>query len=317
MYIFKIKFKIKIKTDIVVDKWKENLTNLRANVSELLIKVSNEKFEYPEHDLRWFVWKDSPTDIPQNLSKNIGLDHKRSLLMKAKGFSPNIVKLCEDFDQSLYVLLTDLEQYLYETERTSVVKNNLLDINISLVSNKFIDREEIQDNLQRISAEMIKNFIKFIKEDCIVLQAKFGKQNINAIFSARFLQALTLLCPNLNKCFTLSKTSGLITTNVKWQEMCELLKEESIFVWSTWAETFKMRIIKHQDWYLMKEIVSGLKVHSMISEWERVIIEEEAEEGKRIKSEILVPYQPSVHLQQYLSAICKDLNKIVPHSIPK
>lgn len=237
--------------------------------------------------------------------------------MKAKGFSPNVVKLCEDFDQSLYVLLSDLEQYLYETERMTLVKNNLLDINISLVSNKFSDREEIQDNLQRTSAEMIMNLTKFIKEDCIVVQTKFGKQDVNAIFSARFLQALTHLCPNLNKCFTLSKTSGLITTNVKWQEMCEILKEESIFVWSVWAQCFKTRIIKHQDWHLMKEAVNGLRVHSMISEWERVTIEEEAEEGKRIKSEILVPYQPSVHLQQYLSAICKDLNKIVPHSIPK
>ncbi|XP_043472746.1 conserved oligomeric Golgi complex subunit 1 isoform X1 [Leptopilina heterotoma] len=304
--------------EIVADKWKESLMNLKTSVTELLIKVSNEKFEYPEHDLRWFVWKDSPTDIPQNLSKNMDLDHKRSLLMKAKGFSPNVIKLLENFDKSLYVLLTDLEQYLYETERVALpLKNNLLDINIYLVSNKFIDREEIQDNLQRISAEMMNKFIKFVKVDCIIKEGKFGKQDVNAIFCARFLQALTLLCPNLNKCFTLSKTSGTVTTNVKWQDMCEILKEESIFVWSTWAETFKLKIIKHQDWYLMREIVAGFKVDSMISEWEKVTIEEEAEEGKRIKSEILVPYQPSVHLQQYLSATCKDLNKIVPHSIPK
>lgn len=237
--------------------------------------------------------------------------------MKAKGYSPNVVKLCEDFDKSLYVLLSDLEQYLYETEQISTAKENLLDINISLVSNKFSDREEIQNDLQTISAAMISNLTKFVKEDCTVGQPRFGKQNINAIVTARFLQALTLLSPNLNKCFTLFKTSGLIVTNVKWQEMCEVLKEESIFVWSVWAQTYKTTLIKHRDWYLMKEAVSGLRVHLMISEWERVTIEEEAEEGKRIKSEILVPYQPSVYLQQYLAAICKDLNKLVPHSIPK
>ena len=302
---------------IVADKWKENLANLKLSISDLLLKVSNEKFEYPEHDLRWFVWKDSPTDIPQNLSKNVGLDHKRSLLMKAKGFSPNVVKLCEDFDESLYVLLSDLEQYLYETEQLSSAKDNLLDINISLVFNKFSDREEIQNDLQSISAMMISSLTKFVKEECVVAQPRFGKQNVNAIVTARFLQALTLLCPNLNKCFTLSKISGLIVTNVKWQEMCEMLKEESISIWSVWAQTYQTKLNKHRDWYLMKEAVSGLRVHLMISEWERVTIEEEAEEGKRIKSEILVPYQPSIYLQQYLAAICKDLNKIVPHSIPK
>ena len=293
------------------------MTNLKTSLSDLLLKVSNEKFEFSEHDLRWFIWKDSPTDIPQNLTKNVGLDHKKPLLMKAKGFSPNIVKLCENFDHSIFVLLSDLEQYLYETELTSTTKDNLLDINVSLVSTKFSDREEIQDDLQSISATMISDLTKFVKEHCITSQPKFGKQDINAIVTARFFQALTLLCPNLNKCFTLCKTSGLIITNVKWQEMCEVLKEESVFAWSVWAQTYKLKLFKHRDWYLMKEAISGLRVHTMILEWERVTIEEEAEEGKRIKSEIFVPYQPSVYLQQYLAAICRDLNKILPHSIPK
>ncbi|XP_011143993.1 conserved oligomeric Golgi complex subunit 1 isoform X2 [Harpegnathos saltator] len=302
---------------IITDKWMEALADLKSNIIELLDKVAHDKFEFPEHDLRWFVWKDSPTDIPQKLTKNGGLDNRRSLLMKAKGYSPNVIKLCENFDKSLYTLLSDLEHYLYETERVMTIKDSLFTANISLIANSFSDRNEVQEHLQVVSTDKIDDLVQFMKNTCVNDKPEYGQRDINAIVLARCLFALTTLCPNLNKCFTLSKISGLSITNVKWQAICDNLKEQSTCVWSVWADVYKAKILEHKKKYILKEPIDGLRVHWIVSEWEKVTIEEESGEGKRIKSEILVPYQPSVPLQKFLTAICKDLNKIVPHTLPK
>ena len=302
---------------IISDKWVETVALLKSDIVELLNKVVNDKFEYPEHDLRWFVWKDSPSDIPQKLNKNGGLDNKRSLLMKTKGYSPNILKLCETFDASLQALLSDLEQYLYETERVMSIKDNLLSTNIYLISDTFSDRAEIQEHLQMISIDMIQDFTGFVKATCVTDKPEHGQRDVNAVVTARFLLALTTLSSNLNKCFTLSKVSGLTITNVKWQSICDKLKEESTFVWLAWANTYKMKIRKHREKYISKEPLEGFRIHLVVSEWEKVTIEEDSGEGKRIKSEILVPYQPSIQLQKFFTAICKDLNRIIPHTLPK
>lgn len=304
-------------TDIITDKWTDALNDLKSNIIELLDKVAHDKCEFPEHDLRWFVWKDSPTDIPQKLTKNGELDNKRPLLMKAKGYSPKVIKLCENFDKSLHALLTDLEHYLYETERVMTIKDSMFTANISLIAHSFSDRNEVQEHLQVISTEKIEDLVHFVKDACRVDEKpEHGQRDINAIVLARFLFALTTLCPNLNKCFMLSKVSGLNITNVKWQTVCDNLKEESTCVWSIWADIYKTKIFEHRRKY-MREPIDGLRVHWIISEWERVTIEEESGEGKRIKSEILVPYQPSIPLQKFLTAICRDLNKIIPHTLPK
>lgn len=302
---------------IITNKWTDTLADLKSDIGELLDKVAHDKFEFPEHDLRWFVWKDSPTDIPQKLTKNGGLDNKRSLLMKAKGYSPNVMKLCEKFDESLYTLLSDLEHYLYETERVMTVKDSLFSANISLIANSFSDRNEVQEHLQVISTEKIEDLIQFMKTTCVNDKSKYGQSDINAIVLARFLFALTTLCPNLNKCFTSSKVSGLTITNVKWQAVCDSLKEESTRMWSIWANIYKVKISEHMKKYILKEPMDGLRAHWIVSEWEKITIEEESGEGKRIKSEILIPYQPSIFLQKFLTAICKDLNKIIPHTLPK
>ncbi|CAK9824352.1 Conserved oligomeric Golgi complex subunit 1 [Anthophora retusa] len=303
--------------NIINDKWMETTTSLKSDVINLLSKIIHDKFEYPEHDLRWFVWKDSPNDIPQKLTKNGGLDNKRSLLMKTKGYSPNIIKLCESFDTSLQALLADLEQYLYETEHVMSIKDNLLSTNISLISNSFSDRTEIQEHLQTVSTSMIEDFINFANTTCVNDKPEHGKRDINAVVMARFLLALTTLSSNLNKCFTLSKVSGLTITNAKWQLVCDKLKEKSISMWSVWAKTYRTKIGEHKDKFISKEPLDGYPIHLVISEWEKVTIEEDSGEGKRIKSEILVPYQPSIQLQKFLTAINKDLNKVIPHTLPK
>ena len=293
------------------------LTDLKKDVMKLLNKVSTEVCKYPENDLRWFVWRDSPTDIPQKLMESGSVDSKRPLLMKARGFSPNIMKLCANFENGLSEVLSHLKQYLYEVEQTSAVKDELLNTDIYLNTNKFCDRNEIQEYLQRIGGAFIDDFVIFVKQECVVENPKIGRQELNAIVTARFLQAVPILCINFKECFTISRPTGLTLTNMKWQEICDKLKQESTSIWSLWAKCFVKTISIHRSNYLIKENIDDLRINAIITDWEKVVIEEEAEEGKRIKSEILVPYQPAVYLQKFLTFICKNLNKTIPHTIPK
>ncbi|XP_032451954.1 conserved oligomeric Golgi complex subunit 1 isoform X1 [Nasonia vitripennis] len=302
---------------ILSDKLDVCLVNLKKDVSELLGKVSFETAQYPENDLRWFVWKDSPEDIPQKLMEGGTLDSKRPLLLKARAFSPNVVKLCENFENNLSEVLLHLKQYLYELEQTSAMKDDLLAADIYLTSNKFCDRTEIQEYLQSVSGKLIDDFVVFVKNECIIEKPKSGRQEVNAIVTARFLQAIPSMCSNFKECFTISRPTGITLTNMKWQEVCDKLKQESTLAWSVWAKCFTKVIHYNRNKYLIKETADELRNHTIITDWEKVIIEEEAEEGKRINSEILVPYQPAVHLQKFLAFVCQDLNKVIPHTIPK
>ncbi|XP_063993601.1 conserved oligomeric Golgi complex subunit 1 isoform X2 [Diachasmimorpha longicaudata] len=306
----RVKEIIKIRSD-------EALSDLKISVMEFLSKLPNENFSFPEDDLRWFIWKDSPLDMPQKLSKSSSTDVKRSLLMKARGYSTNLVTLCENLDKSLHNLLCDLEQYLYESENIGSLPSDLLTLTLSSVFDKFWDRTAIQEHLQLVSGVMVEKIIEFIRFDCTNDTPKGGKRDFNAIVMARFLQAMTTICPSLNKCFTLSKISGLTITNVKWQNVCDKLREETVNIWLIWINCYREKLMSHSSRFLTSEPVDGLRIRTIVSEWERVTIEEEGEEGRRIKSEILVPYQPSVSVQKFLAAVTKDLNKVIPQTIPK
>ncbi|XP_011499095.1 PREDICTED: conserved oligomeric Golgi complex subunit 1 [Ceratosolen solmsi marchali] len=291
--------------------------NFKIDITEFLNKVIVDTFQFPENDLRWFLWNDTDSDIPQRLTESGSSDNKRPLLMKVRGLSPNILKLCENFENNLSEMLSHLKQYLYELEQRNGVKDDLLEADIYLNSLKFSDRSLVQEYLQAESRIVIEDFVAYAKEELTVENPKCGQQDVNAIVLARLLQAISILCPNFKECFTISRSTGFTLTNIKWQEVCDRLKQESTSIWSIWAKCFKRTISHHRNNSLIKENIQELRIHTVILEWEKVMIEEEAEEGKRIESEILVPYQPAVHLQKFLSAVCRDLNKALPHTIPK
>lgn len=302
--------------EIISEKWQESMNLLKSKLCQYLDEVSRPKCEFPENDLRWWVWKDSSCDIPQKLGKNLE-NKKKSLLMKSRGFSPNMVEICENFDRSLEPLLRDLEQYLYESEKSTKSKENIFSINLSENFDKFGDRSEIQENLQNTSTTMIDELIQYFDESFLTKNPKFGRFEINVIVASRFFQAIVNLSPNLKKCFTLSKIPGLVTSNLKWQNICDRARDESSRFWSIWANFFNQFIRENRLNLLGRSSDDRFHILSIVSEWERVVIEEEAEEGKSIKSEIHVPYQASVNLQKFLAAVSQDLNKIVPHTLPK
>ena len=62
------------------------------------------------------------------------------LLMKTKGYSPCVERICAELDSNLLILLQDLQHYLQN----------------ATTSNKIADRSDLQDHLQNCSIESIQ-----------------------------------------------------------------------------------------------------------------------------------------------------------------
>lgn len=73
--------------------------------------------------------------------------------MKTKGFSKQIVDLCEKVDNNYMELLQDISYYLYGEEYNSKEAYKVL-LSVSKHENKLVDKLEIETHLR---SECIKN----------------------------------------------------------------------------------------------------------------------------------------------------------------
>lgn len=292
---------------LVSQQWSTALAHLQSTLSTVTRDSAQEKGSQPEHDLRWFIWKEWGSDLPQGENSQ-DQQQKRGLLMKTRGYSPCVEGLCAELDSQLSALLQDLQHYL----QNSVV-----------TPSKLTDKNELQDHLQTCSMENIQQLIQFIKVQCLT---EVGEKKVNSdsiVMIARFLQALCDLCPNLQKCFSLSQSNNAMKIVVRappasspWQDACLLLRQESVATWRQWQyiissklqELVKSKLCYPQPLYSL--------LHS-IPQWDVVSIEEEAEEGRSIRSDIRVPSQPSLPLQSLLNSMAQMINAVAPHTLPR
>ncbi|XP_069696321.1 conserved oligomeric Golgi complex subunit 1 isoform X2 [Periplaneta americana] len=292
---------------LVSHQWNIALTQLQSTLINVLQENSQEKCSQPEHDLRWFVWKEWSSDLPQGDSSQ-NQQQKRGLLMKTKGYSPCVERLCAELDSQLLALLQDLQYYLQ---------------NESVISDKVTDRNELQDHLQKCSMESIQKLLQFIKTQCLSEVEGKSVHDACVVMIARFLQALCDLCPNLQKCFSLSQNNNSIKTVVSstpasspWQDACSLLQQESVTTWQKWQYLISNRLTALAKAKLCQPQNLSTLLHS-IPQWDVVSIEEEAEEGRSIRSDIKVPSQPSLPLQSLLDSMAKQMNAVAPHTLPR
>ncbi|KAJ9586645.1 hypothetical protein L9F63_019747, partial [Diploptera punctata] len=138
------------------------------------------------------------------------------------------------------------------------------------------------------------------------------------ILISRFLQALCDLCPNLQKCFTLCQNNNnkAVMVTSPWQEACLLLRQESIATWQLWQRCVCSRLQQMaRDKLVQPQHLASLL--QSVPQWDVVSIEEEADEGRSIRSDIRVPSQPSLPLQSLLNTMAQHINAAAPHTIPR
>jgi conserved oligomeric Golgi complex subunit 1 len=287
--------------DIINIFWSNILGELNVEVDKLI--TDNDRVH---RDMKYYVWTEDTLDNPLSLKDALSSNKStHRLLMKVKGITTSVVELCNKIDGNLELLLTDLKTYL----------GGMSDVlEIRRAKDVDPDHQKIVSYLRDCSKTNLSALITSIKS------SKFNKTAENCLMLARLLHAVSELCPNLRLCFSgylLLEPSYLRdpTKNddgdKEWNIICELLEEESIRFWCMWLDIFV------GEW---KQLEHKPDLNMMLKDfpcWDTITIEEKDESENIVESQIHVPSQLSMSVQCWIYEIITNLNKIVPHTLPR
>lgn len=293
-------FNLRIR-EVVKTSWSEILEYTSCDVKKLL-----ESKDKNLRSTKSFVWNENiVADIPKSLKEALSSNlQAHKLLMKSKGFSPPIVEFCDSLDKKLNNLFQDFSLFL---TNDALGKKSDLDIKEFDDLNLFF-----KEYAKKGVSEMI-NKIKLVsmdsKDECIVL------------ILARLLQAISELVPNLKLCLSfnvnISWNEDTRTSHSDyWSTVNRLLEDESSRFWKLWVDQINLYVVYTSKENLIKTIDSNTVLRDF-PKWENFTIEEKDELDNLVQSTIHVPSQLSFCVQQFLNDICCEINKAVPHTIPK
>lgn len=287
---------------IINISWSNILDEFRDEIEKLI-----EENDHVHRDLKHYVWCEDTLDNPTSLKEALSTNKRtHRLLMKVSGYSPSIVELCDKIDESLELLFNELKQYLCGSLDIIELKK--------IKESDSIDHQKLVQFLRDCSCENISTLITIIKSS---LQAKSPE---NCILMARLLQSFSELCPNLQLCFSghlLMEPSFLRdpTKNTdgdeEWKRVSDLFIEESTAFWQLWLIAFV------EQWKPLDSKVDLFFILKDFPSWETVIISEKDENEETVESEIFVPLGISTTIQNWIFSIISNLNRIIPHTLPK
>ncbi|XP_070339634.1 conserved oligomeric Golgi complex subunit 1 isoform X2 [Equus asinus] len=322
---------------------------LVSALQELESSTSNatpNKHIHFEHNMALFLWSESPSDLPPDAAwvnvANRGQLAGSGLSMKAQAVSPCVQNFCSALDSKLKVKLEDLMAYLPSGD-SSLSKDVSPSQARSCAFDRYADAGTVQDMLQTHSVACIQHIT-----DCIRVELQSiedivqGQQDVLSgvklhavLFMARLCQSLGELCPHLKECILgksgssekpardsralkkqgKGKTQEIIPTQAKWQEVKELLLQQSVVGYRIWSSAV-VKVLAHgfAQSLLLDDAGSVL---ATATSWDELEIQEEAESGNSITSKIRLPVQPSWYVQSFLFSLCQEINRVGGHALPK
>lgn len=213
-----------------------------------------------------FLWSESSSDLPPDAAwvnvANRGQLAGSGLSMKAQAVSPCVQNFCSALDSKLKVKLEDLMAYLPSGD-SSLSKDVSPSQARSCAFDRYADAGTVQDMLQTHSVACIQHITDCIRvelqniEDVVQGQQEVlsGVKLHAVLFMARLCQSLGELCPHLKECILgksgssekpardsralkkqgKGKTQEIIPTQAKWQEVKELLLQQSVVGYRVWS----------------------------------------------------------------------------------
>ncbi|EEB16243.1 conserved hypothetical protein [Pediculus humanus corporis] len=279
--------------ELIQSAWLNGLNYVLDNLKKVDEVMSKDKNKQ-ENDIRWFVWKENKGNFEEGLK------------LKTMGYTPKVMELCEKMNHFLIQLLEDVELYVNENSK---IKHKIKEVdNDSILILNFLNSH---------SFEMIQKFTHYVKDGCKTL----GNESIDSkiIIRARFLSSLTNECPGLEKCLKSSISKEDFNENVSnnlWQKGRGLLNETSTEIWHDWKVLKSSRL----KTLIKSKLGPTVSLRSLLKSKllsEIITIEEQTEDGSSVKSDLRISSQPSLSLQELLFQICRQVNAIAPHTLPK
>ncbi|GJQ76325.1 hypothetical protein Trydic_g2048 [Trypoxylus dichotomus] len=282
---------------LISKKVDSNIESLENDIVQLL--EENVPPEKSERDLRWYAWHEDADDVSKIENVHTGLS------MKTKGYSNNIIKLCDRTDVKYLDILNDISYYLYGKEYSNSQSTVILNYTVHKMDKKSSDHEKLQNHLTMECIKSFNSFIDFLHQN---VNQKNGKDFIlKSLLCARILQAITVLCPNFRKCCSASGSD-------EWEKIRVALTKASLEFWYYWVEDVIAQITE-----LSSHVFSEMNVAQMLQmyhKWDCIEIQEQTDD-KVFKSQIKVPSHLSSSLLEILTHSSTCLSYVLPHTLPK
>nr|CAH7720903.1 unnamed protein product [Callosobruchus chinensis] len=282
--------------ELISKKVSVNTKEIQECISRTLDEAL--KSGMPEVDLRWYAWVEEPGDISR--SENC----HRGLSMKTRGYSQNIIELCKKVDDKYLALLEDASQYLYGEEYSTGMDLNVKDFKFK---RKFVDRNDIENHLS-IECTTTSTSISDYILNSLPCSSTDSNLVTKSLVGARFLEAISFLCPHFQQCCTLDNVIN------KWSKVCDKFSQASNTLWQNWLED-EVRQTEVTCGNLQD--ISQRKMISIYTRWDAIEIQEQTDDEKVFKSQIRVPLKPSLTLSEILDQLNENLSKVLPHTLPK
>ncbi|XP_036691650.1 conserved oligomeric Golgi complex subunit 1 isoform X2 [Balaenoptera musculus] len=332
--------------DSISSSSKELLVSaLRELESSTSSSTSNKHIHF-EHNMSLFLWSESPSDLPPDAAwvsvSNRAQLPGSGLSMKAKAISPCVQSFCSALDSKLKVKLEDLLAYLPSGD-PSPPKDVSPAQARHCAFDRYADAGTVQETLQMHSAACVGHITDCVQAELQGIQqavqgqqdAPDGVQLHSVLFMARLCQSLGELCPHLKQCILgksgstekpardsralkkqgKGKTQEIIPMQAKWQEVKELLLQQSVMGYRVWSSAV-VKVLAHGFTQSLLLDDAG-SVLATATSWDEVEIQEEAESGSSVTSKIRLPVQPSWYVESFLLSLCQEINRVGGHALPK
>lgn len=260
--------------DSISTSSKELLISALQELENTTSNSTSNKHIHFEHNMSLFLWSESPHDLPPDAAW-VSVAHRgqfasSGLSMKAQAISPCVQNFCSALDSKLKVKLDDLLAYL-PSDDSPLPKDVFPGQAKSCAFDRYADAGTVQEMLQTHSVVCIKYITDCIQAELqSIEQVVQGQQDVlngvklhAVLFMARLCQSLGELCPHLKQCILgrsgssektardpralkkqgKGKTREVIPMQAKWQEVKELLLQQSVMGYRVWSSA----VVKVRD----------------------------------------------------------------------
>lgn len=161
----------------------------------------------------------------------------------------------------------------------------------------------VEEDLERATEAMLSRWHAFVDKE-------LASQNDTDWLAllGQVCQGFAELCPELRQCFPPKK--GIQDPWQKQQASLRALRD------SAYKACFAL-VVQQEVACLSEQLDTLDHFLAAVLCWGEVDVQEESEGGQQVQSTLRVPLQVTVPLQELLFAVCRQVNRLFGHSVPK
>ncbi|KAJ8028956.1 Conserved oligomeric Golgi complex subunit 1 [Holothuria leucospilota] len=332
---------------IIQDSLDETVSETQRLISEATEKLEDSP---EERNICSYIWRESGLDIPSEAAWDRGITTKKplesgGLYMKTKAYTPQNQSICSALDNRVSVLLEDLANYTSESQ-PSQQRDKDLELVRTPPFDRYADNTTLFSFMQITSVRSTTKLCEFLKAQ--LLSCKVSLESLEntrqeekpkivdrALLLGRLCGSVVELCTSLKKAICIAdikeskadavrsrsrlkrqSTSGDVLPEEKeWFSLVKVFQEQSEEAFKLWSNVTCSTLLEEFKFNLTD--MSPSSTLKIITKWDKIEIQEETDDGKKVTSTILLPVQSSWYVQCLLFGLCEEISRIGGHALSR